>query len=101
MRVSVIIPVYNRPQLGERALRSAVAQQVEGMEIVVVDDCSNPPFRLAPDIAENPNVRLIRNERNGGASVARNNGVALAKGNWIAFLDSDDYWLPDTLRPRL
>jgi glycosyltransferase involved in cell wall biosynthesis len=101
VRVSVIIPVYNRPELGERAVRSAIAQRVEGMEIVVVDDCSNPPFRLAPDIAENPNIRLVRNETNGGESVARNNGVAAAKGSWIAFLDSDDYWLVDTLRPRL
>jgi glycosyltransferase involved in cell wall biosynthesis len=71
------------------------------MEIIVVDDCSHPPFPLAPDIAANPNVRLIRNEKNGGESVARNNGVAAAKGAWIAFLDSDDYWLVDTLRPRL
>ena len=101
VRVSVIIPVYNRPELGERAVRSAIAQRVEEMEIIVVDDCSNPPFRLAPDIAENPRIRLVRNETNGGASVARNNGVAAAKGNWIAFLDSDDYWLADTLRPRL
>src|SRR5215510_6987908 len=101
MRVSVIIPVYNRPELGERAVRSAVAQRVDGMEVIVVDDCSQPPFRLALDIAAKPNVRLIRNETNGGESVARNNGVAVAKGNWIAFLDSDDYWLADTLRPRL
>ncbi len=43
-RVSVIIPVYNRQVLGERALRSVVTQDVSGMEIVVVDDCSTPPF---------------------------------------------------------
>jgi glycosyltransferase involved in cell wall biosynthesis len=101
MRVTVIIPVYNRQELGERALRSAIAQQVDSAEIVVVDDCSHPPFRLPPDIAENPNVRLIRNKANGGESVARNVGVAAAKGEWIAFLDSDDYWLVDTLRARL
>src|SRR6266446_3173317 len=101
MRVTVIILVYNRQELGQRALRSTVAQQVDSTEIVVVDDCSNPPFRLPPDIAENPNVRLIRNEANGGESVARNVGVAAARGDWIAFLDSDDYWLVDTLRPRL
>jgi glycosyltransferase involved in cell wall biosynthesis len=101
MRLTVIIPVYNRQELGERALRSAIAQQMDDTEIVVVDDCSHPPFRLPPDIAENPNVRLIRNNANGGESVARNVGVATARGEWIAFLDSDDYWLVDTLRARL
>jgi GT2 family glycosyltransferase len=71
------------------------------MEIVVVDDCSCPPFRLPPDIAEHSNVRLVRNKTNGGESVARNVGVDAAKGDWIAFLDSDDFWLVDTLRSRL
>jgi glycosyltransferase involved in cell wall biosynthesis len=98
--ISVIIPVYDRQLLGERALRSVVTQNVSGMEIVVVDDCSSPPFRL-PDNLNHPDINLIRLKQNQGDSEARNAGVAAARGDWIAFLDSDDYWLPGTLAPRL
>src|SRR5262249_54027840 len=99
MRLSVVIPVFNRQALGERALTSALAQDVARMEIVVVDDGSTPPFRL-PAEAEGA-VRLIRNPKNLGESRARDEGIAASRGEWIAFLDSDDYWLPGTLAPRL
>ena len=101
MRVSVVIPVYQRQALGERALRSAAAQDVDGMEVVVVDDGSDPPFEVPADLAAEPHVRLVRHEENRGAGRARDTGVAAARGDWIAFLDSDDYWLPGTLAPRL
>ena len=101
MRVSVVIPLYDRQALGERALRSARSQDVDGMEIILVDDASNPPFELPADLAGDPCVRVIRHEENRGAGRARDTGVAAARGDWIAFLDSDDYWLPGTLAPRL
>jgi glycosyltransferase involved in cell wall biosynthesis len=101
MRVSVVIPTYNRQALGERALRSARSQEVDSMEVVVVDDSSDPPFALPADLACDPQVRLVRHDKNQGAGRARDTGVAVARGDWIAFLDSDDYWLPGTLRPRL
>lgn len=101
MRVTVVIPVYDRQALGERALRSAREQDVAGMEIVVVDDSSNPPFQVPADLASDPQVRVVRHETNRGAGRARDTGVAAARGDWIAFLDSDDYWLPGTLGPRL
>jgi len=101
MRVSVVIPLYDRQALGERALRSAREQDVAGMEIIVVDDGSNPPFRLPADLAFDPQVRVVRHDTNRGAGRARDTGVAAARGDWIAFLDSDDYWLPGTLGPRL
>src|SRR5262249_55465295 len=93
--------VYDRQGLGERALRSARDQDVAGMEIVVVDDGSNPPFGLPADLVSDPQVRLVRHETNRGAGCARDTGAAAARGDWIAFLDSDDYWLPGTLAPRL
>jgi glycosyltransferase involved in cell wall biosynthesis len=98
--ISIIIPVYNRQVLSERALRSVEIQNVGGMEIVVVDDCSSPPFRL-PDDLNRPHINVVRLEQNQGDAGARNAGVVAARGDWIAFLDSDDYWLPGTLAPRL
>jgi len=100
-RVSVVIPVYNRQASAERALRSALAQQVPGMEIVVVDDGSQPAYELPRDLRSRGDIRLIRHDDNRGQSAARNIGVSTAAAEWIAFLDSDDYWLPGSLQPRL
>jgi glycosyltransferase involved in cell wall biosynthesis len=101
MRVSIVIPVYDRQTLAERALRSARSQDVDGMEIIVVDDASEPPFELPADLAADARIRVVRHAQNRGAGRARDSGVAAAQGEWIAFLDSDDYWLPGTLAPRL
>ena len=101
MRVSIVIPVYDRQTLAERALRSARSQDVDGMEIIVVDDASEPPFQLPADLAGDSRIRVVCHANNRGAGRARDTGVAAAQGEWIAFLDSDDYWLPDTLAPRL
>jgi glycosyltransferase involved in cell wall biosynthesis len=101
MRISVVIPVYDRQALGERALRSARSQDVDDMEVVVVDDGSVPAFELPADLASDPRVRAVCHGENRGAGRARDTGVAAARGDWIAFLDSDDYWLPGTLAPRL
>jgi glycosyltransferase involved in cell wall biosynthesis len=101
MRVSVVIPVYDRQAMGERGLRRAPSQDVDGMQIVLVDDGSDPPFQVPADLADDSRVRVVRHEENRGAGRARDTGVAAARGDWIAFLDSDDYWLPATLAPRL
>src|SRR5262249_6902920 len=83
------------------ALRSAVAQGLEGMEIIIFDDCSIPPFQMPRDLEGRGELRLLRAERNGGESASRNAAVAAARGSWTAFIDSDDYWVPATLQPRL
>jgi glycosyltransferase involved in cell wall biosynthesis len=100
MRISVVIPVYARQESAVRAIHSAVAQTGPWTEIVVVDDASPIPFAVPPDLARDTRIRVLRNERNVGASAARNAGVAAAQGNWIAFLDSDDIWLPDKIRSQ-
>jgi glycosyltransferase involved in cell wall biosynthesis len=100
-RLTIVIPVRNRQQLGERALRSAAAQLASHAEVVVVDDASEPAFRIPADLLSNGSIRLLRLPENRGAGFARNAGVAAADAAWIALLDSDDYWLPGTLGPRL
>jgi len=100
-RLSVVIPVYDRQALCERALRSVRAQHVDGMEIIVVDDFSSTPFALPAEMASDPGIRVLRHDTNRGAGQARDTGIAASRGAWIAFLDSDDYWLPGTLAPRL
>ncbi len=88
--VSVIIPVYNRVDLLRRALESVMAQSWPGIETIVVDDGSTED--VAPSVAEfGPNARLIR-QSNAGVTAARNRGLSEASGEFIAFLDSDDWW---------
>ena len=95
--VSVIIPVFNRWNLAERALRSALAQTFPAFEVIMVDDGSTIP---APSsLTEDPDKRfsLVSLEENRGAAAARNFGVDRAKYSMIAFLDSDDAWSPGKL----
>jgi glycosyltransferase involved in cell wall biosynthesis len=101
--VSVIIPTYNRGQLAETAVRSALAQSWDPLEILVVDDASEDDTaahvsRLA---AGDNRVRLIRLDRNQGASAARNRGVEEAKHEFVAFLDSDNEFLPEKLSRQM
>lgn len=101
MRVSVVIPVYARQDDGVRAVRSALAQGDSVFEVVIIDDASPEAFKLPHDIAADRRVRLVRHAENRGESGARNTGFAEVRGNWIAFLDSDDYWLPGKLERQI
>ena len=89
---SVVIPVYNRAAALKHASESVLAQSCQDFEIVVVDDGSSDN----PQAGDDPRVRLTR-QQNRGASAARNNGIDLAQGKFIAFLDSDDRFLPHHL----
>lgn len=90
--VSVIIPSYNRSRLVCLAVESALAQTHPAVEIIVVDDGStdDTPSQLA---TFGDHIRILR-QVNSGVCAARNNGMAAANGEFIAFLDSDDRWLP-------
>src|SRR5918993_545944 len=72
---TVVIPTHDRPQLAQRAIGSALAQTLPGVEVVVVDDGSSPPF--VPSTTD-PRVRLVRRDAAGGVSSARNAGLAAA-----------------------
>ena len=95
LAVSVVIPTYNRAHLLPNALRSVLAATRQGDEVIVVDDGSTDDTEraLAP---WSERIQYIR-VPNGGAGAARNHGVRLATKPLVAFLDSDDEWLPDKL----
>ncbi len=92
MRITVVIPSYNRRATLARALRSVCEQTQPVEQIVVVDDGSSDAS-AAMVARDFPGVELIR-QANRGVSAARNRGIAAARGDWIALLDSDDAWLP-------
>jgi glycosyltransferase involved in cell wall biosynthesis len=93
--VTVVIAAFDREDTVGRAIRSAQAQRPAPAEILVIDDASTDGTAAA---AEAAGATVIVLERNGGAAVARNAGIAAATQPWIAFLDSDDEWLPEHLR---
>lgn len=89
-RLSIIIPSYNRPKLLPRAVKSALAQTLDDIEVIVVDDGS----KEAPQLEEHPKLKVIRFEQNQGSTKVRNIGAKAARGRWIAYLDDDDQLLP-------
>ena len=95
--VSVIIPTYNRSDRVVRAVQSVLDQSFKDLEILVVDDGStdDTEARLVP---YGTSITYMRQSANRGVSAARNKGIENSNGTWIAFLDSDDYWLKDKLR---
>ncbi len=101
--VTIGITAYNAAETIECALRSALAQTWRPIEIVVVDDCSSDetPTKLRLLCASHPELRVFRNERNGGVAVARNRIVEEAKGEFIAFFDDDDESLPERVETQL
>jgi glycosyltransferase involved in cell wall biosynthesis len=97
--VAAIIPTYNRERCIERAIDSVLAQTYGDLEVIVVDDGSTDGTRERVS-AYRDAVRYIVQE-NAGQSVARNRGVASTHAEWVAFLDSDDVWLPTKIERQL
>lgn len=102
-KISVIIPAHNRAWSLERAVRSVFAQSFSDWELWLVDDASTDTTpELASRLAvEDDRVRVLRSPTNEGVSRARMRGVAAAAGEWLAFLDSDDEWLPKKLERQV
>lgn len=97
--VSVIIPTYNRADTICRAIDSVIKQTHPHTEIIVVDDGSTDD---TPAVLSRYRDRIrVVVQKNCGPSIARNRGIALATGEIVAFLDSDDYWLPTKLERQL
>lgn len=88
MKISVVIPTYNRQDFIKKAIQSVQNQTVKIDEIIIIDDGSNDNTK---EIIKDLNIKYIYQE-NSGVSKARNRGIKEAKNSWIAFLDSDDVW---------
>ena len=100
-QISVVIPTHNRQQTIARAINSVLKQTYPVAEIIVVDDASSDETAAVVRALESKKIKYIQMDRNRGGAVARNLGINAANGDWIAFLDSDDEWLPSKLYRQL
>jgi glycosyltransferase involved in cell wall biosynthesis len=94
---SVIVPVYNRQDSIARAIDSVLAQDFADFELIIIDDASSDSTVRVVESYHDPRVVLLRQPENRGGGAARNLGIRAARGPLIAFLDSDDAFLPHKL----
>jgi len=98
MKITVVIPTYNRYKFLKRALDSVFAQTYLSQDVIVVDDGStDDTFQIQKDF---PTIKYLY-QKNAGVSSARNTGIKEAKNEWVAFLDSDDEWLKNKLKTQV
>lgn len=101
--VTIITPSYNSSIFILKTLKSVTSQSFDNWEMIIVDDCSsdNSVEVIQSFADQDPRIKLIQLAENSGAAVARNTAIEAATGRFIAFLDSDDLWLPDKLEKQV
>jgi teichuronic acid biosynthesis glycosyltransferase TuaG len=101
--VSVITPAFKAERVIAETIRSVLQQTYSNWEMLIVDDCSPDATCIVVHEMQRSDerIRLFRNKQNGGPAAARNVALAQARGRWIAFLDSDDAWMPTKLAETL
>jgi len=101
--VSIVTPAYRAAAVIGETIQSVLAQTHGDWELLIAEDCGPDHTRevVREWEARDPRVRLIEMEANGGPAAARNAALAQARGRWIAFIDSDDLWLPEKLERQL
>ncbi|MBE0472221.1 MAG: glycosyltransferase family 2 protein [Methyloprofundus sp.] len=101
--VSIITPSYNSAPFISDTVGSVLRQSLYDWEMIIVDDCSTDGSVELIDsfVAQDSRIKLIQLSENSGAAVARNTAIEAAQGRYIAFLDSDDIWLPNKLETQL
>lgn len=99
--VSIITPTYNCASYIAETIDSVIAQTYGNWEMIIVDDCSTDNTKEIVSRYSDTRIKYYCLERNSGAAAARNKALSLAKGQWVAFLDSDDLWLPTKLERQL
>lgn len=103
--VSIIVPVYNAEKFILQTVKCVEAQTYKNWELLlVVDSCTDDTVQVLTEYLTQQGqrkVRMILQEKNGGAAKARNRGLSEARGRWIAYLDADDLWVPEKLERTL
>ena len=99
--VSIIMPSYNTAEYISDAIKSIQEQTYPNWELIIVDDCSTDKSMEVIRSFHDPRIKLLSNEKNSGAAISRNYALREAKGKWIAFLDSDDTWVPEKLEKQI
>lgn len=100
-KVSIIMPAYNSALFIGETIESVLDQTHTDWELIVIDDGSTDETVAVVNNYQDERIRLLKCERNCGAALARNYGLREAKGKWVAFLDSDDRWLPEKLEKQI
>lgn len=99
--VSIIMPNYNSEKYVEATIKSVLDQTYQNWELLFVDDCSSDSSVELVNSFHDERIHIFSMDKNGGAAIARNKAIEKANGRWIAFLDSDDLWLPEKLERQL
>ena len=101
--VSIITPSYNSESFLSQTIESVLSQTYTDLEMIIVDDASsdNSNKIIEEYLKKDSRIKLIKLEKNSGPAVARNRAIDEAKGKYIAFLDSDDLWMPEKLSKQL
>ena len=101
--ISIITPNYNCVKFIAETIESVLAQTYQNWEMIIVDDCSTDgSYEIALKYAEkDKRIKIFRMDHNSGAAYCRNKGIELSKGEYIAFLDSDDLWMPEKLEKQV
>lgn len=101
--ISIITPNYNCGRFIAQTIESVRAQTYTNWEMLIVDDCStDDSYQIALEYAQkDPRIKVFQNEKNSGAAISRNKAIELSQGEYLAFLDSDDLWLPEKLEKQL
>ena len=102
-QVSIITPTYNCARFIAQTIESVQAQTFTDWEMIISDDCSTDDTLkvIEPYLNSDERIKYICNDKNSGAAITRNNALRVAQGRWIAFLDSDDLWMPAKLEQQI
>lgn len=99
--VSIIMPSFNTAPYIKETIQSVLNQTYTNWELIIVDDCSTDNTDEIVASINDKRIKYFHNEKNSGAAVSRNSALREAKGRWIAFLDSDDLWMPNKLEKQI
>lgn len=100
--VSIIMPSYNTANYISKSINSVMNQSYKNWELIIVDDCSTDSTdEIVKKFLKDKRIRYFKNDKNSGAAISRNKALREAKGRWIAFLDSDDLWVPEKLEKQI